>query len=313
MSPRKKPSPNQETNADDKITELPNPNLDRILSCMPTLYVVRTSVLSKRFRNPWFSIQSLDFDQDVLLVPSNIIGRKKYGAINFSKLVDSVLYFCDGSDLMKIRISWGRTHVSGDLKHLYNWIVIAVQDNVQELDLSYPRQKSFQSKIDAVVLSRPSGGLPTPIYNLKWLKLDLPYRSQYRQPDMIKNLLERFPNLETLVIDVYNPSCFSYMEDWDVKKFSMHHLKIIEDHEFSEQLGKVSLLKFLLDTAAVLEKAVIITSLVRSSTDSGKRLLSKVTKELTSYPRASSSTEILFRQNLVISNSKHLVDHISFS
>ncbi|KAF6159305.1 hypothetical protein GIB67_032076 [Kingdonia uniflora] len=146
------------------------------------------------------------------------------------------------------------------------------------------------------------GGFPTPFYNLKWLKLDLPYGDRYtchyREPYNINNLLERFPNLETLVIDICDPMSFNrYIEDWKTEtlQFSMHHLKSVAVRAFSGRSNEVGLLKFLLDGAVVLEKAVIATTSVRSLTDHEKLLLKKIIEEIKSNPQASSYAEILFK------------------
>ncbi|KAF6144344.1 hypothetical protein GIB67_024571 [Kingdonia uniflora] len=298
MSPRKKPSLNQETNVDDKITELPNAILDRILSCVPTFYVVRTSVLSKRFRNLWFSMQSLDFDQDVFLIPSHLIGRKKYGAINFSKCVDSVLYFRDGSDLMKLRISWSNTYVTGDLNHLNNWIVIAVRHNVQELDLSRSLRlpsclficESLRTlvfcncEIKKLIISSPRLENLTieydENYHLDVLEVIAPTLTLFKMsmncvdydlPRVCFGENKAFTSKAEIALLGQVQLHYGFIQLLRVLSnlksmqlfcpdlmFSMYHLKRIEVHGFSGQFNEVGLLKFLLDAAIVLEKAVLL-------------------------------------------------------
>ncbi|KAK9946393.1 hypothetical protein M0R45_011861 [Rubus argutus] len=48
---------------EDRISELPDSVLCHILSFLPTLYAVRTTVLSTRWKSLWTCVSSLDFDQ----------------------------------------------------------------------------------------------------------------------------------------------------------------------------------------------------------------------------------------------------------
>ncbi|KAF9603307.1 hypothetical protein IFM89_034656 [Coptis chinensis] len=125
----------------DRISRLHDCVLHHLLSFLPTNYVVQTCVLSKRWKDLWHSIPSLDFDQTQFLV---LKGRNQNteGPITFSKFIDTVLLLRDYSGLLKLGLSWG--HIKDDPSRINLWIIAAARRNVQSLDLKIVNVDSFE-------------------------------------------------------------------------------------------------------------------------------------------------------------------------
>ncbi|XP_071696576.1 F-box protein At4g22280-like [Rutidosis leptorrhynchoides] len=113
------------------ISSLPDCILHHILSFMPTKEVVKTSVLSTRWKNLWASVPNVDFD-DALLYASEMDGRRPPKVTSFVKFVYRVLRLRDASNLEKFRLS---CRVCFGASIINTWISIAIMHNVRELDL----------------------------------------------------------------------------------------------------------------------------------------------------------------------------------
>ncbi|XP_052621149.1 F-box/LRR-repeat protein At4g14096-like [Lactuca sativa] len=106
----------------DYISNLPDCILHHILSFMHTQEVVKTSILSTRWKNLWTSIPNIYFDDD-LLCPE---------VTSFKNFVEGVLRSRDSSDIIKFSLS---CCVFCDASQIHSWISYAIMHNVQELDL----------------------------------------------------------------------------------------------------------------------------------------------------------------------------------
>ncbi|KAJ0669160.1 putative F-box domain-containing protein [Helianthus annuus] len=105
-------------NVDDRLSRLPEDTLSHILSLITTKFVMRTSILSKRWRYTWMSVNNLDFD-DIHPFHSEIV---------LSKFLDRVMENCKSSQIQSFRLHFPtkwvkRTSVS-------SWIDKAVRLNV---------------------------------------------------------------------------------------------------------------------------------------------------------------------------------------
>lgn len=115
----------------DVISNLPDCILHHILSFMPTKEVVKTSILSTRWKNLWASVRSIDFD-DALLYASEADGRPPPEVTSFMNFVERVLRLRDASNIEKFRLS---CRVCFNASQIQSWIYDAIKHNVQELDL----------------------------------------------------------------------------------------------------------------------------------------------------------------------------------
>ncbi|XP_024165801.1 F-box/FBD/LRR-repeat protein At1g16930 [Rosa chinensis] len=121
----------------DRISALPDELVRHILSCMPTLDSVRTSVLSKRWNNLWTSVPNLDF-YDRRDFPAddadNDVRLRRPRCDRFARFVSSVLYSRDAIDIGKFSLSVGTPH---HLPVIEDWICAVARRNVVELQLAF--------------------------------------------------------------------------------------------------------------------------------------------------------------------------------
>ncbi|KAJ1693086.1 hypothetical protein LUZ63_009784 [Rhynchospora breviuscula] len=93
----------------DRISELHDTLLTHILSYLPTKEVVRTCLLSKRWRNVWASVPVLDFDfadflSDDIFSPGKNVTVQTECHNNFVRFVDAVLQ--QARQLDRFRLVW---------------------------------------------------------------------------------------------------------------------------------------------------------------------------------------------------------------
>lgn len=112
--------------AADRISQLPNGILHHILSYLPTKLVVKTSILSKRWRYLWASISRIQVA--IYDFPT---------AKRFERFIEAVLLCRDASS----PIQTFHLYLDRDLEQARAdiWIYHAVQRDVRELDLTLAR------------------------------------------------------------------------------------------------------------------------------------------------------------------------------
>ncbi|XP_024200182.1 putative F-box/FBD/LRR-repeat protein At1g78760 [Rosa chinensis] len=189
---------------EDRISELPNAVLCHILSFVPTTkHVVRTSVLSTRWKNIWAYVPNLYLDDDEFS-----------SSADFIAFVDCVLLVRDSSAIQRFHLHFNNCHAE-HFSRIDGWISTAVRYNVVELDLSIDLEEDDMFE------------LPISLLTCKTLKV-LSLRSMFAinmptsvcvtvfqawNGDLGHSLLDfniSAPELKTLRIDLYSSD---YMHD----------------------------------------------------------------------------------------------------
>ncbi|XP_017974792.1 PREDICTED: F-box/LRR-repeat protein At4g14103 [Theobroma cacao] len=108
---------------EDVISKLPEKVLGHILSHLPTIEAVQTSVLATKWRYLWTHIDNLDFDAD------DFLGDRNF----FMDFVDRVLRLRHTNDIEKFSLRF--YDLKSDLHRVNDWIRYAMSCNVKEIEL----------------------------------------------------------------------------------------------------------------------------------------------------------------------------------
>lgn len=130
---------------EDRISNLPDPILTHILSCLPTKSAVQTTILSKRWKPLFMSLPNLDFHD-----------KKRYNDnsgqnMSFMNFVDKILMLRDPN--LEIERFSLRCVGNYDLNRVNEWIRIAVRHNVKEIELSFMFKELYQLIADMYICS----------------------------------------------------------------------------------------------------------------------------------------------------------------
>ncbi|KAF9603318.1 hypothetical protein IFM89_034667 [Coptis chinensis] len=298
------------------------PDCSSNLCFVPTNYVVQTCVLSKRWKDLWHSIPTLDFDQTEFLVP-NGSNQNIEGPINFSNFIYTVLLLRDYSNLPKLRHSWG--HIKDDLSRINLWIIAAARRNVESLDLEIINVDSFEltrlhicNSLRELKLSF-NYAIANPltiacISSLQDLHLE---HVTFVDNDQTNTLFSSaLPVLKTLILDdcdfrnhnsnrtltvlvtaKYHPGRYRgpYLKAEELgSNNSLPHLKLVRIQNFGGHENEVKFVQFLLKSAVVLEKMIIVAGTSSEAVSMAKKEVMKTGERLLTSPRASASVGILF-------------------
>ncbi|KAL8237707.1 hypothetical protein R6Q59_018788 [Mikania micrantha] len=225
---------NKRRKIEDCISNLPDCILHHILSFLPTVKVVRTSILSKRWRNLWASVPSLDLD-DFIIYASEV---------DFQHSPDSITSFFNFEErilrspkIEKFNLS---CHDCFNPSRVASWIANAVVHNVRECLVCADRMNLFPviPNLTHLVLTMEMGN-----YTFRAL-MDLlnfcPILQSVSISEGFKSCLLLGENDDSIWLSV--PICISY------------HLKTLSFNNFHGSYSEIWFLKFVLKHACVLEK-----------------------------------------------------------
>ncbi|EYU19233.1 hypothetical protein MIMGU_mgv1a010689mg [Erythranthe guttata] len=267
----------------DSISLLPDCILDHILSYLPTKEAVATSVLSKRWKYLWTFVPILDFD-DSLLYSSQFEFRHSINVTCFMNFVDKVLLQRDKSNVKRFRLS---CRVCFSASRVNEWILSAVKQNVQELDLCLFVEEPFvlpacvfDNEILTVIKLEMNCNLHLPprisIPSLKTLHLRLV--TFPNDNNTVQSLFSSCPFLEELAVLDYD-SGMQLLPDC-----ALSSLKTVDYTNFCGTNTEIWFLRFLLKNAVVLEKMNVYWS-KNSSKDQMNQW--KIKEQLHALPKGS--------------------------
>ncbi|XVF03936.1 hypothetical protein REPUB_Repub05bG0036400 [Reevesia pubescens] len=205
----------------DRISDLPDVILSRILSFLSTKEAVGTSILSTRWRYLFALVSNLDFElNDELLERRN--KRKSTTIKSFVSFVNRVLFF-HNTGMENFRLKCGQ---AVDSSHVYGWISAALWRGVQHLDLNISIGKfKFRETLPVVLFNCStlvtlkldfSSVLDVPnsvcFPNLKMLHLK---SIEFINDDSVKSLFSSCISLEEMVIEGCNMK--------NISKFTISH------------------------------------------------------------------------------------------
>ncbi|KAF3443841.1 hypothetical protein FNV43_RR13531 [Rhamnella rubrinervis] len=208
----------------DRISRLPDPLLHCILSSLPTIYVVRTSILAKRWRRVWISIPVLYFEEF-----NNVTfqGTVKNIRRRFFKFVDNFL-LCrkvgnqfSRDTLVMTRFKLDMHYHSGIriTKKIDDWLKFAVGGNVEELDLRI--KPSYKTRYYQIPYSTVLNSRSLTLLRLKHMKLEilfpvslpslkaLYFKNVEFDDETLQNLISGCPIIEDLHLSMKSYSSIS--------------------------------------------------------------------------------------------------------
>ncbi|MED6134043.1 hypothetical protein PIB30_033870 [Stylosanthes scabra] len=197
----------------DRICGLPDQVLFDILSRLPSTTVVRTSILSNRWKNLWHSVPTVDLDSALFneaFLPGTLFSRPNNPKFRFLRFASSLILSLvrDGKQaILNFRLTC-KNGTLCDYSYLKLWIDAAVQRSVEKIEISLPSATAIKLprsivtchtlvvlKIEQLIVDL--GGSVVQLPRLKTLHID---GAVFAKPLHLCLLLNGCPNLEDLKI-----------------------------------------------------------------------------------------------------------------
>lgn len=212
------------------ISQLPDELLHRILSSLLTKQAMQTSVLSRRWRNVWLSVPTIDF--------SEVTIRTQDEASRFVEFVNSALisrHSTSTIDTFHFDVYYAKEDIDLPLSHFPNWVKFALDRNVQNLNLCMDSDSIIPKLPNAVLCCKTLAGLYLVSFiighnssstcwllpSLKYLNLrSIRFNTDY---DFLV-LLAACPNLERLIAIDINWSKSDEKSCDELKGFSLTNI-----------------------------------------------------------------------------------------
>ncbi|KAI3886710.1 hypothetical protein MKX03_011132 [Papaver bracteatum] len=119
----------------DRISELPDFLIQHILSFIPTKFVVPTTLLSKRWKNLWIHVPTLDFCDS-----NEFVSYDEDKTERFMDFVDRLLILLNMSPIHKFHFIYDGENCHFDPVREKEWIATAVKCKVKDffVSMGYP-------------------------------------------------------------------------------------------------------------------------------------------------------------------------------
>ncbi|XP_010515571.1 PREDICTED: F-box/FBD/LRR-repeat protein At3g51530-like [Camelina sativa] len=215
----------------DRINELPDALLLKIVSSLPTKTVIATSVLSKRWRSLWKLVPRLEF-------------VVSYGNGNIYKFAENVTKSLLSHELPILESLHLKVGDQFDGVYIGVWATIAFARHVREFVLDHHGQRvrlpsslfCFDTLETLKLMNYVLLDVPSPV-SMKSLKT-LHLRSVvYKGDESVRNLFSSCPNLEHLVVhrDYSNDS----VERFTIDAPSLKTLSLYDSYRAGKNMGYV--------------------------------------------------------------------------
>ncbi|KAM6576165.1 hypothetical protein CsatB_028002 [Cannabis sativa] len=139
---------------DDRISKLPDPLIIHILSSLPTEQVVRTCILSKRWKHIWYSVPTLFFSNNITNISTHRTAKnevvRKQGRDKFYSCVEKYLEhrkkgmnsIVDSVILTSFTLKMKGYYQTSKADVLDKWLAFAVENKVKEMYLWIDRDEA---------------------------------------------------------------------------------------------------------------------------------------------------------------------------
>ncbi|KAM6576910.1 hypothetical protein CsatB_028747 [Cannabis sativa] len=187
---------------DDRILKLPDTLILHILSFLPTEEVVRTCILSKRWKLIWYSVPTIFFSNNVNLSSTMDTAKLmewEHGLEKFYNYVDKYLehrkkgmYFMGNSVVTSFKLEMKGSYQTSKDEFLDKWLAFAAENKVTEIYLTILELNWVQ--LDASHFNFPS---------LKTLSMETVKNSDIVEHGEAFKFLLGCPSLEKLQVQNY--------------------------------------------------------------------------------------------------------------
>eukprot|EP00258_Populus_trichocarpa_P011281 XP_002319949.3 F-box/LRR-repeat protein At3g26922 [Populus trichocarpa] len=194
------------------INDLPQDILIHILSFLPTLDTITTSLISTKWKPLWSLVPSLNFSYTHFPPYNNFSTTRQF----FSEFIDRTLILKPQLPLKKFRLEFIYEDRYG--YHVDSWVRYAIKNQVLELDLDFFIDKSFHifepeakpnydfpfsalrnSKVRVLKLCRCDLTLPANMESMNlWSMNEVYFDQVYMTDDTVLDLFKACPNIEVL-------------------------------------------------------------------------------------------------------------------
>ncbi|XP_071686700.1 F-box/FBD/LRR-repeat protein At1g13570 isoform X2 [Rutidosis leptorrhynchoides] len=188
---------------EDYISDLPQSIIEIILTRLPLLDVVRTSILSSKWRYKWATLTQLEFDDKCVLGTHD----RSLAETNLAKFVTRFLLLHDGP-IHRFTLSTAYLQSSPDVDQ---WLLFLSRKDVKELVLELGEGEWFRApsclylckKLVRLELVRCELDPPLSFKGFLYLK-HLNLQQVIIAPDAIENLISSCPLLESLTLSYFD-------------------------------------------------------------------------------------------------------------